>query len=132
MHHRNTIFVGICLVLFGVIQVMAQRDDIDWNRARQLRQRSLQGEKLTEEEQSYEQETTVRSSDKAMGLLARSGWSVDDVPYLDELTGLNGWQVHCHRGEQLVIVRAKTQDAAWIEAVRLVEEFGERLQSSGV
>ena len=68
----------------------------------------------------------MRSSDKVMGLLARSGWSVDDVPYLDELTGLKGWQVYCHRGEQLVMVRAETQDAAWIEAMRLADEFSNR------
>jgi hypothetical protein len=53
MQHRMTIYVGICLVLISAFQAIAQRGDIDWNRARQLRQRSLQGEKLTEEEQSY-------------------------------------------------------------------------------
>ena len=53
MQHRKTTSVGICLVLITAFQAIAQQGDIDWNRARQLRQRSLQGEKLTEDEQSY-------------------------------------------------------------------------------
>lgn len=53
MQHRMTISVGICLVLISTFQAIAQQGDIDWNRARQLRQRGIQGEKLTEEEQSY-------------------------------------------------------------------------------
>jgi len=53
MQHRKTILLGICLVLISAFQATAQQGDIDWNRARQLRQRSLQGEKLTDEEQSY-------------------------------------------------------------------------------
>jgi len=53
MQHRMTISVGICLVLITAFQAIAQQGDIDWNRARQLRQRGIQGEKLTEEEQSY-------------------------------------------------------------------------------
>ena len=53
MQHRMTIYVGICLVLITAFQAIAQQGDIDWNRAKQLRQRGIQGEKLTEEEQSY-------------------------------------------------------------------------------
>lgn len=53
MQHRMTISVGICLVLISAFQAIAQQGDIDWNRARQLRQRGIQGEKLTEDEQSY-------------------------------------------------------------------------------
>jgi hypothetical protein len=53
MQHRKTILLGIWLVLTTAAQAIAQPSDIDWNRAKQLRQRSLQGETLTEEEQSY-------------------------------------------------------------------------------
>ncbi len=53
MQHRKTTSVGICLVLITAFQAIAQQGDIDWNRARQLRQRGIQGEKLTEDEQSY-------------------------------------------------------------------------------
>ena len=53
MQHRKTILVGIWLILTTAAQPLAQQGDIDWNRARQLRQRGIQGEKLTEDEQSY-------------------------------------------------------------------------------
>lgn len=53
MQHRKASLLGICLVLITAAPTLAQHGDIDWNRARQLRQRSLQGDKLTEEEQSY-------------------------------------------------------------------------------
>ncbi len=60
-----------------------------------------------------------------MGLLTAAGWSVGDVSY--KVDGQTIWEVYCHRGEQKIVARAETQDAAWIEAVRLVEELGERL-----
>lgn len=51
---QKTVLLTALLVLIGAIQVVAQqRGEIDWNRARELRQRSLRGEKLTEDEQSY-------------------------------------------------------------------------------
>lgn len=53
MHCHKTVFPGIFLVLICAVQAVAQQGDIDWNRARQLRQRAIQGKELTEEEQSY-------------------------------------------------------------------------------
>jgi len=54
----RTVRWGLMLVawVFAAIlgQALAQtKDDIDWSRARQLHQRFLRGEKLTEEEQAY-------------------------------------------------------------------------------
>jgi hypothetical protein len=53
MHCHTIVFPAIFLALICAVQTVAQQGDIDWNRARQLRQRAIQGEKLTEEEQSY-------------------------------------------------------------------------------
>jgi hypothetical protein len=53
MHCHKIVFPAIFLALICAVQAVAQQGDIDWNRARQLRQRAIQGEKLTEEEQSY-------------------------------------------------------------------------------
>jgi len=48
------VIVAACLLLVGLAQAVAQpQGDIDWDRARALRQRSLRGETLSEEEQSY-------------------------------------------------------------------------------
>jgi len=53
MHCHKTVFPAIFLVLICALHAVGQQGDIDWNRARQLRQRGIQVEKLTEEEQSY-------------------------------------------------------------------------------
>jgi hypothetical protein len=43
-----------CALCLGLAQAIAQTDDqIDWDRAKQLHQKFLQGDKLTEEEQAY-------------------------------------------------------------------------------
>ena len=47
------ISLAVCVVWIGFAPVFAQRDDIDWNRARELRQRSLRGENLNEDEQAH-------------------------------------------------------------------------------
>ena len=54
MQRQKTVLLITCLVLIAAVQAIAQLPgDIDWDRARQLRQRSLRGETLKEEEQSY-------------------------------------------------------------------------------
>ena len=53
MFHTKAVLLTGLLVLIGAIHAVAQQGEIDWNRARQLRQRSLRGEKLSEEEQTY-------------------------------------------------------------------------------
>ncbi|HUT95760.1 MAG TPA: hypothetical protein VMY37_40270 [Thermoguttaceae bacterium] len=54
MFPPKTVLLTVVLVLISAIQVVAQpQGEIDWNRARELRQRSIRGEKLTEDEQSY-------------------------------------------------------------------------------
>jgi hypothetical protein len=53
MLRQQTVLIAL-LVLTGAVQAVAQpQSEIDWNRARELRQRRLRGEKLTEDEQSY-------------------------------------------------------------------------------
>jgi hypothetical protein len=50
----KTAIVAATIVWLGVVQATAQIDDqIDWNRAKQIHQKFVQGEKLTEEEQAY-------------------------------------------------------------------------------
>ena len=44
--------LAICMAWLGVGLSQAE-DAIDWNRAKQLHQRFVRGEKLTEEEQAY-------------------------------------------------------------------------------
>lgn len=42
------------LFCLGLVQALAQQaDDIDWNKAKQIRQRMLQGEELSEDERAY-------------------------------------------------------------------------------
>lgn len=53
MFRGNKVLLTALFVVVGVAYATAQQGNIDWNRAREFRQRSLQGEKLTEEEQSY-------------------------------------------------------------------------------
>ena len=53
MLRQKTVLLTALLVLIGAIQAIAQQGEIDWNRARELRQRSIRGEKLSEEEQTY-------------------------------------------------------------------------------
>lgn len=53
MKCHKAVLPPVFLVVICAVQAVAQQGDIDWNRARQLRQRSIHGEKLTEEEQSY-------------------------------------------------------------------------------
>lgn len=51
---NGRLLAAVCLLAVGVIEVLAQQaGDIDWNRARQLRERSLRGEALSEDEQAY-------------------------------------------------------------------------------
>lgn len=53
MQCQTTVLPAICLLMIGAFQAIAQQGDIDWNRAKELRQRSLRGGKLSEEERSY-------------------------------------------------------------------------------
>jgi len=55
-----------CVLLLRLTQTYAQTDDqIDWNRAQQIHQKFLQGEKLTDEEKAYHDRA-------AMAFLAKS------------------------------------------------------------
>jgi len=56
MMHRT--FSGILLTTvgllgLGLVHALAQEEPIDWNKAKQLHQRFVRGEKLTDEEQEY-------------------------------------------------------------------------------
>ena len=53
MQCQKSVLLAICLALIGTVQAISQQDDIDWNRARELRQRSLRNDKLSEEERTY-------------------------------------------------------------------------------
>lgn len=57
--------LAICLACFAAQAVAQRGDDIDWAKARQLHQRFVRGEKLTEEEQAY--------YDRAKALRAKTG-----------------------------------------------------------
>jgi len=47
-------FTLTCVLCLGFAQAVAQTEDkIDWNKAKQLHERMLKGEKLTDEEQAY-------------------------------------------------------------------------------
>jgi hypothetical protein len=48
--------LAACLLAICAAHVFAQQGDIDWNRARQLRQRHLRGDTLTDDEQAYLQQ----------------------------------------------------------------------------
>ena len=50
---RSTVFLTVVLTTLFAALVLAQQADIDWNRARELRQRHLRGETLSEEDQAY-------------------------------------------------------------------------------
>lgn len=53
-HVRRLVALAACLVLVGLARAVAQpQSEIDWDRARQLRQRMMQGKTLSEEEQAY-------------------------------------------------------------------------------
>ncbi len=66
MQFHKAILPAIFFVTVCAFQAIAQQGDIDWNRARQLRQRSLRGDKLTEEDQSYLQRAIeLRQQQKA-------------------------------------------------------------------
>jgi ribosome assembly protein YihI (activator of Der GTPase) len=50
----RTAVLAACIFCFGLAQTVAQTSDqIDWNRAKQIHERFVRGEKLTEEEQAY-------------------------------------------------------------------------------
>ena len=56
MTHRTfsrIVVLTTCLLWLGLVHAVAQQEQIDWNKARQLHERMLKGEKLTEEEQAY-------------------------------------------------------------------------------
>lgn len=55
----------------GLVQVVAQEGQIDWNRAQQIHQKFLRGDKLTDEEQAYHDRA-------AKALRAKSGQKSDD------------------------------------------------------
>ena len=55
----------------GLVQVVAQEGQIDWNRAQQIHQKFLRGDKLTDEEQAYHDRA-------AKALRANSGQKSDD------------------------------------------------------
>jgi hypothetical protein len=64
----------VCLFSFAAVHSVAQNgDQIDWNKARQLHQRVLRGDKLTEEEQTYHDRA-------ARTLRARAGAERPAVP----------------------------------------------------
>ena len=50
----RTAILAACIFCLGLAQAVAQTgDQIDWNRAKQIHQKFLRGEKLTDEEQAY-------------------------------------------------------------------------------
>ena len=61
----------------------------------------------------------TKLSDEAHAQLKALGWSCGDVAFYRDSRKM--WQVYAHRGEQNVIVEAKTQGEAWIEAARMAE-----------
>jgi len=48
---RTAVFLSVCIL--GLTTALAAAQEIDWNKARQLHQKFLRGEKLTEEEREY-------------------------------------------------------------------------------
>ncbi|MHB8901874.1 MAG: hypothetical protein ACYC6Y_24220, partial [Thermoguttaceae bacterium] len=50
---RKAVLLTIVVVGLGAVAGWAQQSDIDWNRARQLRQRALRGETLPAEDRAY-------------------------------------------------------------------------------
>ncbi len=56
MTHRmfsRIVLITTCLLGLGLVHALAQEEPIDWNQARQLHEKFVRGEKLTDEEQAY-------------------------------------------------------------------------------
>ncbi len=52
--HAGTTILAACILWLGLAQAIAQTaDQIDWQRAQQIHQKFVRGEKLTDEEQAY-------------------------------------------------------------------------------
>ena len=92
------LFLGI----LGLTTLLAAAQEIDWNKAKQLHQKSLRGERLTEEEQAYHDRAAQALGSKAgakrppfqpsqppVGLKPLSDMTADDR-YKDQDGGLYG------------------------------------------
>jgi hypothetical protein len=94
LKHRIPVVGVVMLCLVGwnllTLPVGAQHDEIDFNRARQLRQRMLQGEKLTAEERSYLERARAAFQQKAVKGAAGPRLTVRDSIGVTPLTDLSG------------------------------------------
>jgi hypothetical protein len=76
---NRTALLSVCIL--GLASALAAAQEIDWNRARQLHQRFLRGEKLTEEEREYHDRA-------AKALRAKGGPERRPMPPPRPITGL--------------------------------------------
>ncbi len=61
--------------------------------------------------------------DAAYALLHEAGRSVGDTAYVAPDRRRLIWLVYAHRGEQQIVAKAKSQTAAWNEAVRFAAKI---------